>query len=70
MSVQFITVLSLYCDFKGWQGGTIHQVMSDYDLLPVKDKQQFCAILRDNVNNIMDDYNFKHFACDKIGYKE
>lgn len=63
-----ITVLSLYCEFKGWQGGTIHQAITDYDDLPVKEKQEFCNILSANKKYLTDDYNFKYFACEDFDY--
>lgn len=63
-----ITILSLYCNFKGWQGGTIHQAIEDFDRLDAKNKKKFCDIVEANKKHLTDDYNFKYFACNKIKY--
>lgn len=62
-----ITILSLYCDFRGWEGGTIHQVIEDFDSLDVKEKVAFCNIISEN-KAVVDDYNFKYFACGCVKY--
>ena len=41
--------LQLYCNFKGWQGGTIHQAMEDFKNLPMAEKDKFCGILVDTM---------------------
>lgn len=47
-----ITVLELYCGFKGWQGGTIHQAKSDFLSLTASGRLSFLTILNQNKNNL------------------
>jgi len=49
-----MTVIELWCKFKGYQGCTIHQVMLEFNHLTLKDADRFCGILADNIYNITD----------------
>jgi len=40
-----MSVLQQYIDFKGWQGGTIHQAKEDFKSLSIEDKDRFCGRL-------------------------
>lgn len=46
------TVLQLFCDFIGTQGGTIHQAINEFKDLPIEEQDKFCGILVDNMFNI------------------
>jgi hypothetical protein len=53
--------LGLYCKFRGWQGGTIHQAMEDFNRLPLKEKDKFCGILVDTMPDNTDLQGLKWF---------
>lgn len=36
------TCLDIYCDFKGWQGGTIHQAQEDFAQLSFEERNEVC----------------------------
>ena len=62
------TVLQLYCDFKGWQGGTIHQCFSDFLTLGMADKDRFCnMVFRHGTENVVDLETFGNFTKARIG---
>ena len=46
--------LELYCKFRGWQGGTIHQAVRDYEALPLEQKHDFCILLVRNLLDVTD----------------
>ena len=53
--------LELYCTFRGWKGGTIHQAMDDFTNLELEDKDKFCGILVDTMFDNTDLYGMNWF---------
>jgi len=51
-----MTTLDLYCAFKGWQGGTIHQALEDFRSLPLARKDDFCNTLMANLGALTDGF--------------
>lgn len=60
--------LSLYCQFIGWDGGTIHQVKDDFLTLPQASKDTFCNRLMDNMTEISDIENLQWFMSARISH--
>jgi hypothetical protein len=52
-----MTTLDLYCKYKGWQGGTIHQAKQDFSSLPSREKFDFVSILKENKQDCSDYYD-------------
>lgn len=65
-----MTTLSLYCTFRGWQGGTIHQALADFKALPMNSKDSFCSIGMVALDNgTLDDVETFHlFTRARIGH--
>jgi hypothetical protein len=62
------TTLQLYCEFKGWQGGTIHQALSDFAALPMSDKDKFCnKVFNFGLGNVTDLETFGNFTRMRVG---
>ena len=61
--------LDLYCDFKGWQGGTIHQALADFRALPVASKDAFCnrAMRHLDAGTLADVETFSFFTRARLG---
>jgi len=57
--------LHLYCKYKGWSGGTIHQAMKDFVKLPKEEKSAFCDILIKNMFNNTDMHGAEWFIKNK-----
>jgi len=54
-----VTVLDLWCSFRGCQGGTIHQAKHDFEhVLTKKERDTFCGILVDSMSRIVDNFEF------------
>lgn len=49
-----MTVMDLWCKFRGQQGGTIHATIREFRELPIHEKDRFCGILVDNLQEISD----------------
>lgn len=62
------TTLQLYCEFKKWQGGTIHEAMKDFHDLDMSDKDKFCnKVFNFGLSNVSDIHTFKWFTNNRIG---
>lgn len=62
------TTLELYCEFKHWQGGTIHQCISDYQTLSMNEKDKFCnMVFNFGTANVTDLETFANFTRMRIG---
>jgi hypothetical protein len=55
------TLLSLYCEFAGWQGGTIHQALEDFKGRPRVEQDSFCNKVFKYGTNNLDLSNLKLF---------
>lgn len=62
------TVLQIYCEFKGWQGGTLEQALSDFKNLPMEQKDRFCGLLVDNMGDITDIGRVRDFMHIRASY--
>lgn len=49
-----MTLLEKYCEIKGWQGATIHQVFEDFKSLNLKEQDRVCGKLIDSMRDISD----------------
>lgn len=57
------TVLELYCEFAGWQGGTIHQALTDYLARPLAERDRFCnQVFNHGLGNVADLATFSDFT--------
>lgn len=61
-----MNVLDIYCKFKGWQGGTIHQAMEDFQTLDIKEKDKLCGMLVDNLMSLTDPINARWFMSQRL----
>ena len=60
--IEMKTILELYCEFKGWQGGTIYQALADYQALPLDQKDHFCnKVFNFETKNVLDLKTFSTF---------
>lgn len=63
------STLSVYCQFKGWQGENIHQALQDFFALPMDQKDKFCNMVFEiGTENISDIENFGNFTRARIGF--
>lgn len=52
-----MTVIELWCNFKGYQGSTIHQVKEEFSKLSIDEMDRFCSVLSDRILSISDPRN-------------
>lgn len=45
------TPLQIYCQFAGWQGGTIHQAYDDFKSRDKKSQDKLCNMLMKAIDN-------------------
>lgn len=66
------TTIEIYCEFAGWQGGTIHQALADFVNRPIKEQDKFCtmAMIEMDKKNLQDPYHFVNFTRARIGQLE
>ena len=63
-----INTLELYCKFKGWNGGTIHQAMEDFSSLTKAEQDKFCGILVDTMLENTDINGVSWFMENRISH--
>jgi hypothetical protein len=51
-----MTTLDLYCSFRGWQGGTIHQALADFNSLTRTQQDEFCNRLIASLGTLTDGF--------------
>ncbi len=64
------TVMDYWCEFTGWQGGTIHQALYEFKHnLSWKDKDKFCGVICDNISNISDKHHARDFMHARLNLR-
>ena len=48
------TTLEIFCKRFGWNGGTIHQAKQRFAIASIKEMDNFCGYITDNLSNISD----------------
>ena len=60
------TLLEVYCELKGWQGGTIHQMHEDFKQMSMREKDTLCGKMMDRKNDIFDYENISWFMKERL----
>lgn len=61
------TVMQLWCEYRNWQGGTIHQALYEFCYkLSDRERDQFCGILADRITEISDKHNAQDFMRERL----
>jgi hypothetical protein len=62
------TVMDFWCEFNKVQGGTIHQAKYEFThKFTMKEKDRFCGILVDNLDQIRDAHHVQDFMRLRLG---
>jgi len=56
------TLLEQYCEFAGWQGGTIHQAIEDFKARTSKERDAFCNRILVNGTDKLSTPDLKQFG--------
>jgi len=58
--------LELFCQYKGYQGGTIHQAIDEFAAMQSGEQDRFCNLLMDKLDNIADLHNVQVFMQKRL----
>lgn len=59
-------VMQFWMEYRGNQGGTIHDALRDFKALPMAEKDRFCGILVDNLASLTDAHHAQDFMRARI----